>query len=102
VGSSKFRVVQDTFRFLVQILRSVTYFAPLRVFLSASGLFFLAGIGKSAADVFRTGGLEESDILLFTFAATTGMLGLLADLIVRQSRKSILDELYPGTTPPGR
>lgn len=102
VGSSKFRVVRDTFRFLVQILRSVTYFAPLRIFLSASCLFFLAGIGKSAADWFRRGGLEESDIILFTFSAVTGMLGLLADLVVRQSRKSILDELFPRTTPPDR
>jgi hypothetical protein len=102
VGSSKFRVVRDTFRFLVQILRSVTYFAPLRVFLSASCLFFLAGIGKSAADVLRKGGLEESDIILFTFSAATGMLGLLADLVVRQSRKTIFDELFQGKAPPAR
>ncbi|MGE5246785.1 MAG: glycosyltransferase family 2 protein [Verrucomicrobiota bacterium] len=95
VGKSKFRIVSDTLRFLVQIVRTVTYFAPLRVFLTASAGFFLAGMIKSAADVFRKGGLEESDIILFTFAAATGMMGLLADLMVRQSKKDILRELFP-------
>ena len=95
IGDSKFRVVRDTLRFLAQIIRTVTYFAPLRVFLSASLAFFAAGAGKSAWDWHRKGGLEESDIILFTFAAATGMMGLLADLIVRQSRKQIADELFP-------
>lgn len=93
VGRSKFRVVSDTFRFFVQILRSVAYFAPLRVFLSASALFFLLGTLKSALDIGRRGGLEESDIILFTFALGAGTIGLLADMIGKQSRKSILDDL---------
>ncbi len=93
VGRSKFRVVPDTFRFFVQILRSVAYFAPLRVFLSASALFFLLGTVKSFADIARRGGLEESDIILFTFALGTGTIGLLADMIGKQSRKAILDDL---------
>jgi len=95
IGISKFRIVRDTIRFLIQIVRTVTYFAPLRVFLSASLGFFLLGAGKSAWDWTRKGGLEESDIILFTFAAATGMMGLLADLIVRQSRREILRELFP-------
>ncbi len=105
IGKSKFRVVRDTLRFLVQIIRTITYFAPLRVFLSASALFFLAGAGKSAWDWSRKGGLEESDIILFTIALATGMMGLLADLIVRLSRREILRELFPESTdhrdPPG-
>lgn len=96
VGRSKFRVVPDTFRFFVQILRSVAYFAPLRVFLSASALFFLLGSVKSFADIARRGGLEESDIILFTFALGTGTIGLLADMIGKQSRKAILDDLLRG------
>lgn len=95
IGTSKFRVVRDTARFLVQIVRTVTYFAPLRIFLSASLAFFLAGAGKSAWDYHRRGGLEESDIVLFTFGAITGMMGMLADLIVRQSRKQILHDIFP-------
>lgn len=94
VGTSKFRVVTDTLRFLVQIVRSVAYFAPLRVFLSASCVFFAAAVWKSARDWSRTGGIEESDIILFTFGAVTGVMGLLADLVVRQSRKAILDDLF--------
>jgi len=93
IGTSKFRVVSDTLRFGVQILRSVTYFAPLRIYLSAALFLFLAGSVKSALDIVRKGGLEESDILLFLFSALAGLLGLLADLVVRQSRKSILDSI---------
>jgi len=93
IGRSKFRVIRDTLRFGVQILRSVTYFAPLRIYLSAALFLFLAGAAKSALDIWRRGGLEESDILLFLFSALAGLLGLLADLIVRQSRKSILDSI---------
>lgn len=105
VGTSKFRVFRDTARFLVQIVRTVTYFAPLRVFLPASFAFFLAGAGKSVWDWHRKGGLEESDIVLLTFGAITGMMGLLADLIVRQSRRQILHDLFPaasGPQEPGR
>lgn len=103
IGSSKFHVLKDTARFFVQIVRTITYFAPLRIFLSASFLSFALGTVLSVLDVRRRGGLEESDIILFTLAGTFGMLGLLADLIVRQSRKDVLRDLGavgPAAAPP--
>ncbi|MBI5419445.1 MAG: glycosyltransferase family 2 protein [Deltaproteobacteria bacterium] len=94
VGKSKFHVITDTFRFFVQILRSVTYFAPLRVFLSTSLILFLLATGKSAFDIYRRWDLEESDVILYTFSAVTAVLGLLADLIARQLRKTLIDDLF--------
>ncbi len=94
IGKSKFHPVRDTFRFGVQILRSVSYFAPLRIFLSASIVLFLAGCGKSAWDVARKGGLEESDIILFTFSLGAGMMGLLSDLIVKVANKPLFEMLH--------
>ncbi len=96
-GASKFHVVKDTLRFFVQIVRTVAYFAPLRVFLTASFVFFALGAGKSAWDVHRRGGLEESDIILFTFAATTVVLGILADLIVKLASRGLVRDLFPAT-----
>lgn len=97
VGRSKFRPVSDTARFVVQILRSVAYFAPLRVFLAASFLFLALGTGKSAWDVRSRGGLEESDIILFIFSAATAVIGLLADLIVKLGARDLFRDLHPAS-----
>jgi glycosyltransferase involved in cell wall biosynthesis len=81
IGKSKVRVLRDGSRFLWIILRVATSFSPMRVFLPASGLCFLAGAAvyawywSQSAGPRLTGGIQ----LAFVLGAVLFALGLLAE-----------------------
>src|SRR5690606_3408179 len=53
-GTSSIRPVRDSFGFLLLILRMVTTFKPLNVFLPTAGVLLLVGVVKAVVDVMRT------------------------------------------------
>jgi glycosyltransferase involved in cell wall biosynthesis len=83
-GSSKFHFTKDAYRYLLQVLRMVMYFNPLKVLMPLA--LWLIGIGvlKLGYDVvtnpFRIPG---STVLLFITGFQIAVLALLADLVVR-------------------
>jgi glycosyltransferase involved in cell wall biosynthesis len=81
IGRSKLRPFRDTLNFLRLIVRTVVYFAPLRVFLPAAGLFFAAFCGTLGWDVLVRGDLTERTVILLTAAAQLGFFAMLADMI---------------------
>jgi len=88
IGKSKFHPVKDTYKYLLTVIRLVTYFAPLNVFLPLCGLLLAIGVLKGLMDLLWTGTLQESDIILFLSAVMVGSLGILADLIVAQGKRT--------------
>lgn len=81
IGRSKIRPIRDTINFVQLIVRTGTYFAPLRVFFPISMVLF-ALFGLSAVfDVFVLHNLTDKTILFLLFAMNTGMFALLADMI---------------------
>ena len=80
-GRSKFHPLKDTYLYVLQVLRMITYFEPLRIF----GPLALALLGLSTAKLgydliahpFRVAGIT---LLLYIAAFNTLALGLLADL----------------------
>jgi len=85
-GPSSFHPIADTYNYLTQVVRTVTYFNPLKVFLPIALLLFAAGIGKGIFDLIVNLRLRESDMLMIITGLIIGMMGLLADLIVQRSR----------------
>ncbi len=87
IGHSKFHPVRDTYRYLLTVIRIVTYFAPLNVFMPLC--FFLLGLGvlKGFMDILWTRTLQESDIILMLSGVIVGAIGILADLIVVQGKR---------------
>jgi len=83
-GKSKFKFVKDAYRYILQVLRMVMYFNPIKVLLPPA--LWLIGIGvvkaiyDMAAHSFK---IAEDTILLFLSGLIIGSLALLADLIVR-------------------
>lgn len=83
-GKSKFKFVKDAYRYILQVLRMVMYFNPIKVLLPPA--LWLIGIGvvkavyDLAAHPFR---VAENTILLFLTGLIIASLALLADLIVR-------------------
>lgn len=87
LGRSKFRPLGDTYAYILQVIRMVMYFDPLRVFLPLSLALFLTGLASSLRSIFYLeGGLQQSDIIIFLTAVMVAVIGLLADLIVVQSK----------------
>jgi glycosyltransferase involved in cell wall biosynthesis len=80
-GRSKFHPVKDTYLYLLQVLRMMTYFEPLRIFAPIAIVMSLLAGSKLVFDLvvhpFRVANIT---ILLFLFAFNTLAIGLLADL----------------------
>jgi polyisoprenyl-phosphate glycosyltransferase len=83
-GTSKFHFVKDAYRYILQVLRMVMYFNPIKVLmpiaLTLLGLSFVKGV----VDVIRYNfGITTNAVLLFISGLLIFTLALLADLIVR-------------------
>lgn len=85
IGESKLRPIHDTLRFIALILRTGTYFAPLRVFFPFVGLLVLMLVASLMYDVVVLGNITDKTVLLFLFALNSGMFALLADMIDKRS-----------------
>jgi len=82
-GRSKIKTVRDGINFLILILRAITYFNPLRIFIPTSIAFFLGSLTIFSYYIIQEpgAGLPESVILLFITAVLIGLFGLIADVL---------------------
>jgi polyisoprenyl-phosphate glycosyltransferase len=83
-GTSKFHFVSDAYRYILQVLRMVMYFNPLKVLMPVA-LFLLAlGFAKGIYDmVVHPLLFAVNTVLIFMSGLIIASLALLADLIVR-------------------
>ena len=83
-GRSKFHFFSDAYRYVLQVLRMVMYFNPLKV-LMPPALFLLGlGVAKGIYDlVVHPLHFANDTILIFVTGLILASLALLADLIVR-------------------
>ena len=88
-GYSKFHWWTDTRRYFVQVLRMVLTYDPLRIFVPASLVLGVPGVGKLVYDLVTKDLRIATNTLLLLFAALQVLvIGLLADLVVRLARPS--------------
>jgi glycosyltransferase involved in cell wall biosynthesis len=88
IGRSKFHPIRDTYSYLLTVIRIVSYFAPLKVFMPLCFIFVGLGLMKGVIDILLTSTLQESDIILVVVGVVMGALGILADLIVVQGKRN--------------
>ena len=83
VGKSKIRVMHDGAKFIVIALRMIVLFSPMRVFLPASMLMFLAGAGYGLYKIYQDTdtGITDSTVLLITMSVVTFLVGLVSEQI---------------------
>ena len=83
-GKSKFRFVTDAYRYILQVVRMVMYFNPLKVLMPPAIWLLVTAVVKGVYDTvahpFR---FAENTVLLLLSGLIIGSLALLADLIVR-------------------
>ena len=83
-GTSKFRFVSDAYRYILQVLRMVMYFNPLKVLMPVALTLLGLGIAKGIFDtVVHPLRLAVNTVLIFVTGLIIASLALLADLIVR-------------------
>ncbi len=97
VGHSTFHPVRDTWNYATLVVRSTMYFNPMKVFLPLA--VFLTGLGLTKyvlydvlwrfGELLTTGyvpSMPASTLALILSGLQVGVIGLLADLIVRRTR----------------
>ncbi len=83
-GRSKFRFVSDAYRYILQVLRMVMYFNPLKVLMPVALSLLVLGVAKGIFDmVVHPLYFAVNTVLIFVSGLIIASLALLADLIVR-------------------
>lgn len=88
LGTSKFRPVQDTYNYLMLVLRTVMYFNPIKILFPVGMLLLLVGVLRQIW-WFVVGNMvvHASNVLLVLAGLNFIMMALLADLVVRRARQ---------------
>ncbi len=81
VGSSKIRLARDGAKFLIIILKIVTLFSPLRVFLPISLACFALGAAYAAWTIATQQHITNSSVLLIMLAVIVFLVGLVSEQI---------------------
>ncbi len=83
-GVSKFHFVRDAYRYILQVLRMVMYFDPLKVLMPPALWLLVIGIVKAVVDMVRHPFyFPASTVLLIVSGIMIASLALLSDLVVR-------------------
>jgi len=83
-GVSKFHFVKDAYRYILQVLRMVMYFNPIKVLMPLALTLFVLGAAKGVTDIIRYDFRVTSNAMLaIVTSLIIGSMALLADLIVR-------------------
>ncbi|MFI7616373.1 glycosyltransferase family 2 protein [Nonomuraea terrae] len=83
-GKSKFSFVSDAYRYILQVLRMIMYFNPLKVLMPPALWLVGIGLAKGVYDMVRTPFyFPANTVMIFLSGLLIGSVALLADLIVR-------------------
>jgi len=81
VGTSKIRLSRDGPRFLLIMLRVMTVFSPLRVFLPIALASFLMGVGYALWTIATQRHVTNSSVLLIMLAVIVFLVGLVSEQV---------------------
>jgi len=81
VGKSKIRLTRDGTKFFLIVLRVVTIFSPLRIFLPISLAAFVLGAGYAVWTIATQSHITNSSVLLIMFSVIVFLVGLVSEQI---------------------
>jgi glycosyltransferase involved in cell wall biosynthesis len=80
-GESKIRLGADGVGFLLILLKVITIFSPLRIFLPISAASFLVGAGYAVWTIVTQSHVTNSSVLLILFSVVVLLVGLISEQI---------------------
>ncbi len=81
VGKSHIKPIRDGLRFLLIIFKIATLYAPLKLFVPASALFFLLGLSNYLYTFLTAHRLTNMSVLLFSASVIVFLIGLISEQI---------------------
>jgi glycosyltransferase involved in cell wall biosynthesis len=81
VGKSHIKPLRDGIRFLLIIFKIATLYSPLKLFLPASVVFFLLGLGHYLYTFLTAHRLTNMSVLLFSASVIVFLIGLVSEQI---------------------
>jgi len=91
-GTSKFHFVRDAYRYILQVLRMVMYFDPLKVLMPPALWLLAIGLTKAVVDMVRHPFyFPANTVLVVLTGLIIASMGLLADLVVRSRPDGVPD-----------
>ena len=81
LGKSKIKLVSDGARFLMILLKVITIFSPLRIFLPIAGTFFALGATYAIWTTITRHDITDSSVLLLVLAVVIFLVGLVSEQI---------------------
>ena len=81
VGTSKIRLARDGAKFFMIILKIVTIFSPLRVFLPIAAISLLIGLAYGVWNVAAHARIPNGSVLLILFSVVVFLVGLVSEQI---------------------
>ena len=81
VGTSKIKLVRDGMKFLLIVLKIVTLFSPLRVFVPISLAAFAAGAGYAVWTIVTQSHIANTSVLLIMLSVIVFLVGLVSEQI---------------------
>jgi glycosyltransferase involved in cell wall biosynthesis len=92
-GRSKFRFIRDAYRYILQVLRMVMYFDPLKVLMPPALWLLIFGLVKGVVDMVRHPFyFPASTVLMVLSSLIIASMALLADLVVRSRGDEAVSE----------
>jgi glycosyltransferase involved in cell wall biosynthesis len=92
IGRSHIRPLRDGIRFLLIIFKIATLYSPLKLFVPASLVFFLVGIGYYLYTFLTMHRLTNMSVLLFSASVIVFLIGLISEQITSLMYRSVRDE----------
>ncbi|NND14584.1 MAG: glycosyltransferase family 2 protein [Acidimicrobiia bacterium] len=87
-GESKFHWWKDTRRYLLQVVRMVLSYSPLKVLMPPAILLGLIGAGKLVFDLFdKNFRIGTNTLVILGLSVSLAILAMLADLLVQLNKK---------------
>ena len=81
VGTSKIKLVSDGASFFLILLKVITIFSPLRIFIPVSGAAFAMGAAYAVWTALTQHHITNSSVLLIVFAVIVFLVGLVSEQI---------------------
>lgn len=81
LGKSKIKLVSDGAKFLMILLKVITVFSPLRIFLPIAGAFFTLGASYAIWTTIRYHDITDSSVLFLVLGVVIFLVGLVSEQI---------------------
>jgi glycosyltransferase involved in cell wall biosynthesis len=81
VGSSKIRMSRDGLKFFLILVRVITIFSPMRIFLPISAISFALGAGYALWTIATQSHVTNSSVLLILFSVVVFLVALVSEQI---------------------